>query len=357
MEKVNNMIKENSDLKGGELTSLMELVKQNEAKHEGFKAIEFAFLLSESLKEIIEKPLRYLEDIFDVDRAVLFINADELDFDRETNNLDYRIFFMPSTVFRTFFLERRPYNSDNRLHLISEFDVYDDMGSYLFAPPLMQGGDKIIGSLNLYARSEKKFGGEVSTDFIKDLSSIASVSMQKMYNTEVIFKQTRTDFLTGAYNKLAMTEFLEIFMSKYIRHDQGFVFILMDIDNFKQINDTAGHLTGDTIIKDISDEIKDGLRTSDILGRFGGDEFYMLVPYANIESLFVLVERLQDIGKKVFNAYGFGGDVASLSGGVVSVPGGDITSEDTGEDIVRLADGRLYHSKRNGKGFFLQVYR
>ncbi len=158
------------------------------------------------------------------------------------------------------------------------------MGSYLFAP-LMQG-DKIIGSLNLYARSEKKFGGEVSTDFIKDLSSIASVSMQKMYNTEVIFKQTRTDFLTGAYNKLAMTEFLEIFMSKYIRHDQGFVFILMDIDNFKQINDTAGHLTGDTIIKDISDEIKDGLRTSDILGRFGGDEFYMLVPYANIESLF-----------------------------------------------------------------------
>lgn len=352
-KKVNNMIKENSDLKG-ELTSLMELVKQNEAKHEGFKAIEFAFLLSESLKEIIEKPLRYLEDIFDVDRAVLFINADELDFDRETNNLDYRIFFHAFDSFQDFFfLERRPYNSDNRLHLISEFDVYDDMGSYLFAP-LMQG-DKIIGSLNLYARSEKKFGGEVSTDFIKDLSSIASVSMQKMYNTEVIFKQTRTDFLTGAYNKLAMTEFLEIFMSKYIRHDQGFVFILMDIDNFKQINDTAGHLTGDTIIKDISDEIKDGLRTSDILGRFGGDEFYMLVPYANIESLFfVLVERLQDIGKKVFfNAYGFG-DVASLSGGVVSVPG-DITSEDTGEDIVRLADGRLYHSKRNGKGFFTGV--
>jgi len=350
MDKVNKMLKENSDLKG-ELSNLMEVLKENEAKHEGFKTVEFAFLLSESLKEMIEKPLRYLEDIFGVDRAVLFINAEELDFERETNNLDYRIFFMPPTVFKTFFLEKRPYNADNKLHLTSEFDVYDDMGSYLFAP-LMQGG-KIIGSLNLYSKDEEKFGGEVSKDFIKDLAAIASVSLQKLYNTEIIFKQTRTDFLTGSYNKLAMTEFLELFMAKFRRHDQGFVFVLMDIDNFKHINDTAGHLTGDIILKEIADEIQEGLRTSDILGRFGGDEFFMLVPYANIENLFILVERLQDIGKKVFNAYGFGKET-SLSGGVVSVPS-DITKEDTCEDIVKMADGRLYHSKRNGKGFFTGV--
>lgn len=350
MEKVNNMLKENSDLKG-ELTSLMDMLKENEAKHEGYKTVEFAFLLSESLKEIIDKPLRYLEDIFGVDRAVLFINGEELDFDREANVLDYRIYFMPETVFKTFFLEKRPYNSDNKLHLISEFDVYDDMGSYLIAP-LMQGG-KIIGSLNLYCRDEKKFGGEFSKVFIKDLAAIASVSLQKLYNTEVIYKQTRTDFLTGSYNKLAMTEFLEHFMAKYKRHGQGFVFILMDIDNFKHINDSAGHLTGDAILQQISDEIAEGLRTSDILGRFGGDEFFMIVPYANIENLFILVERLQDIGKKVFNAYGFTKEV-SLSGGVVSVPG-DITAEDTCEDIVKMADGRLYHSKRNGKGFFTGV--
>lgn len=350
MNKVNNMIKENSDLKG-ELTNLMELVKKNEAKHEGFKTVEFAFLLADSLNEIIEKPLRYLEDIFGVDRAVLFLNADELDFDRETNNLDYRIYFMPDAVFRTFYLEKRPYNDDNATNLISEFNVYGDMGSYLFAP-LTQNG-KVVGSLNLYSRSEEKFGGEIATDFIKDLASIASVSMQKLYNTELIFRQTRTDFMTGTYNKLAMSEFLESFMAKYKRHEQGFVFIMMDIDNFKHINDTAGHLTGDTVIRAISDEVKDGLRTSDILGRFGGDEFFLIVPHANIEDLFILVERLQDIGKKVFNAYGFA-DVASLSGGVVSVPG-DISKDDTTEDIVRIADGRLYHSKKNGKGFFTGV--
>lgn len=350
MEKVNNMIKENSDLKG-ELTSLMELVKENEAKHAGFKTVEFAFLLAENLSEIIEKPLRYLEDIFDVDRAVLFLNADILDFQREENNINYRIYFMPDSVFKTFYLEKRPYNSDNTLSLISEFDVYEDTGSYVCAP--LMKGDQVIGSLNLYSRNEKKFGGDVSTDFIKDLAAISSVSMLKLYNTEIIFRQTRTDFMTGTYNKLAMSEFLDRFMAKYKRHDQGFVFILMDIDNFKKINDTAGHLTGDAIIKAISDQISEGLRTSDILGRFGGDEFFMIVPHANIENVFVLVERLQDISKKVFNAYGFG-DEASLSGGVVSVPG-DIEKEDTAEDIVRMADGRLYYSKNNGKGFFTGV--
>lgn len=350
MNKVNNMLKENSELKS-ELTNLMTLVKENEVKHNGFKTVEFAFLLSESLKEVIDKPLTYIEDIFDVDRAVLFLNADELDFDRETNNLGSRVYFMPPAVFRTFFLEKRAYSADNRLNLISEFDVYDDMDSYLFAP--LMKSDKVIGSINLYSRNPEKFAGEVSTDFIRDLAAIISVSLQKMYNTELIYRQTRTDFLTGSYNKLAMTEFLERFLAKFKRHGEGFVFLLMDIDNFKQVNDSAGHLTGDTIIREISDEIKEGLRTSDILGRFGGDEFFMIVPYANIENVFVLVERLQEIGQKVFNAHGFSG-VASLSGGVVSVPG-DISTEDTGEDIVRIADGRLYHSKRNGKGFFTGV--
>jgi len=350
MNKVNNMIKENSNLKD-ELTNLMELVKENEAKHAGFKTVEFAFLLAENLQEIIDKPLNYLEEIFGVDRAVLFINADELDFDRESNNLDYRMYFMPEGVFKTFYLEKRPYNDNNTMNLISEFSVYEDTASYLFAP-LMRSG-KIIGSLNLYSRDEKKFGGSIATDFIKDLAYISSVSLQKLYNTELIFRQTRTDFMTGTYNKLAMSEFLEAFMAKYKRHDQGFVYILMDIDNFKKINDTAGHLTGDTVIKAISDEIAEGLRASDILGRFGGDEFFMIVPHANMENLFTLVERLQDIGKKVFNAYGFG-DVASLSGGVVSIPG-DIAKDDTTEDIVRIADGRLYHSKNNGKGFFTGV--
>jgi diguanylate cyclase (GGDEF)-like protein len=349
MSKVNEILKENTELKQ-ELSKLIELAKENQAKHEGFRTVEFAFLLSESLKEIIDKPLRYIEDIFDVEKAAIFINADELDFTREANNLDYRVYFMPDSPFKTFFLERRPYSSDNKLNMISEFDVYDDVGSYLFAP--LMDGEKIIGSLNLYSKWDK-FAGEFSTDFIKDLASIASVAIQKLYNTEVIYRQTRTDFLTGAYNKLAMTEFLENFMAQFKRKGTGFHFVMMDIDNFKQINDTSGHLTGDTIIKEISDEIQNGLRVSDILGRFGGDEFYLLVPNSEGTDTFTLVERLQDIGKKVFNAYGFG-EIASFSGGVVNVPG-DITEDDTTEDIVKIADGRLYYSKKNGKGFFTGV--
>ncbi|MGE4319584.1 MAG: GGDEF domain-containing protein [Deferribacterales bacterium] len=349
MNKLNNIIRENADLKD-EMKRLMELVKENQVKHEAFRMVEFSFLLAESLKEIIEKPLHYIEDIFDVDRAVLFINGDVMDFDREANNLDYRIFFMPDKMFRTFFLEKRPYSSDSRLNLISELDVYEDMESYMIAPLLH--GESIIGCLALFSKSAEKFGGEVSTDFVKDLASIASVSVQKLYNTEKIFRQTRTDFLTGTYNKLAMAEFLDSLMAKYKRYGTGFYFLMLDIDNFKQINDTCGHLTGDSVIKEIADEIKAGLRVSDVLGRFGGDEFFMILPNHETADIFTLVERIQDIGKRVFNAYGF--TFASLSGGVVAVPG-DIAENDTAEDIVRIADGRLYYSKKNGKGFFTGV--
>jgi len=349
MNKLNNIIRENAELKE-EMSRLVELVKRNQVKHEGFRTVEFSFLLAESLREMIDKPLHYIEDIFDVDRAVMFINADVMDFDRETNNLDHRIYFMPSGVFKTFFLEKRPYTGDNRLNLINEFDVYEDMGSYLIAP--LFHGDNIIGSINLYSREEEKYGDDVSTDFIKDLSAVASVSLQKMYNTELIFRQTRTDFMTGTYNKLAMAEFLEKMMAEYKRYGTGFYFVLLDIDNFKQINDTCGHLTGDNVIREISEEIKAGLRTSDMLGRFGGDEFFLILPNHETSDMFTFVERLQDIGKKVFNAYGF--EFASLSGGVVAVPG-DITKDDTAEDVVRIADGRLYYSKKNGKGFFTGV--
>lgn len=349
MNKLNNIIRENAELKE-EMTRLMDLVKQNQVKHEAFRMVEFSFLLAESLKEIIEKPLHYIEDIFDVDKAVLFINGEAMDFERESNNLDYRIFFMPDKTFKTFFLEKRPYNSDDRQHIISELDVYEDMESYLIAPLLH--GESIIGCLALYSKDPAKFGGEVSTDFVKDMAAIASVSVQKLYSTERIFKQTRTDFLTGAYNKLAMAEFLDRLMANYKRYGTGFYFILLDIDNFKQINDTCGHLTGDSVIKELSDNIKDGLRISDVLGRFGGDEFFLILPHHETQDVFTLVERLQDIGKKVFNAYGF--TFASLSGGVVSVPG-DIAAEDTAEDVVRMADGRLYYSKKNGKGFFTGV--
>jgi len=349
MNKLNNIIRENAELKE-EMSRLMELVKRNQVKHEGFRTVEFSFLLAESLREIIEKPLHYLEDIFDVDRAVLCVNKDIMNFDRETDNMGHRVYFLDSSVFKAFFLERRPYTGDSRLNLVSEFDVYEDMESYLIAPLLH--GEDIIGSINLYSKEASKYGGEVSTDFMKDLSAIVSVSLQKMYNTELIFRQTRTDFMTGTYNKLAMAEFLEKLMAEYRRYGRGFYFVLLDIDNFKQINDSCGHLTGDNVIREIAEEIKAGLRTSDVLGRFGGDEYFLILPNHETSDMFTLVERLQDIGQKVFSNYGF--DFASLSGGVVAVPG-DVKPEDSPEDVVRIADGRLYYSKKNGKGFFTGV--
>ena len=99
MSKVNSLIKENQELKK-ELTEMLEILKENEAKQKGFKIVEYAFLLSNSLKELNNKPLKYLEEIFDIDKSHLFINKDILDFDTE-EEFD-RISFEETKLLRIF---------------------------------------------------------------------------------------------------------------------------------------------------------------------------------------------------------------------------------------------------------------
>ncbi|MCD8492441.1 MAG: hypothetical protein LRY51_11375 [Geovibrio sp.] len=90
MGRLDTVIKENRDLKD-ELEKLITLVRENEAKHGGFRIVEYAFLLSNSLAEITEKPLSYLAEIFDIDRAVLFLNSDALDLSAGRTNLADKI--------------------------------------------------------------------------------------------------------------------------------------------------------------------------------------------------------------------------------------------------------------------------
>ena len=85
MSNVSTLLKENYDLKN-ELESMVMRVKENEAKHNGFKVVQFSMLLSDNLDEIDNKPMRYIEEIFDIERAVLFIKKDAMAIAQNYNN-------------------------------------------------------------------------------------------------------------------------------------------------------------------------------------------------------------------------------------------------------------------------------
>lgn len=350
MGRLDTIIKENRELKD-ELEKLITLVRENEAKHGGFRVIEYAFLLANSLAETAEKPLAYIEEIFDINHAALFINSDILDFERSIEQIGNKIFFYNEKVFKYFFLEKRTYSGKDTMNIISEFKVVDEIGSYLIAPIIDEG--KIIAALALFSKEPERFEGTGSIDFVKELSFILMVSLKKLHNTEIIFRQARTDFLTGTHNKMAMEELVNSQISNLERYGHGFYFIMIDIDNFKIINDKEGHLVGDKLLIELSKTLKSNLRGGDILGRFGGDEFFIIMPNDEKTDIAAVCSKISKLSHKVFEDAGYG-EVSSISGGVVSVPK-DFKNKIKCVDIVKLADSRLYESKKNGKNRFTGV--
>ena len=103
------------------------------------------------------------------------------------------------------------------------------------------------------------------------------------------------DGLTGCYNKREIVEFLNKFLHNYIRYKKDpFSLLMLDIDHFKKINDTYGHLAGDMALKEMANIIRNLIRKSDLCGRFGGEEFLVILPNTKIAGALKLANRIKD---------------------------------------------------------------
>lgn len=344
MGKVNTILKENAELKK-ELEGILGIIRENEVKQNGFKVVEYAFLLAKDLKEIEQKPLCYLEDIFSLDKVFLCINKDILNFENFYNNRFDKVKFYDTKVFKCFFLKKKPYLGDNKINLISEFDLYEKMQSYLISPIIENG--HIIGSLNLYSSSKVRFIEGLSYDFIKELSFKAGIAIRKIFDSEFIKMRSKVDELTNCYNKNALYELLESFINRNNRYNHSFYFIMFDLDNFKQVNDRYGHLAGDEFLKSVGEALKKNFRKSDVVGRFGGDEFFMIISCIGEEDIEAICKRINRLLLDVSCKFNISPKVLASSGGVIV----DERKKDLKMlEIIKIADENLYKSKHGGKG-------
>ncbi len=145
------------------------------------------------------------------------------------------------------------------------------------------------------------------------------------------------DSLTGVYNRVFLEELLKDKIEKAIKLDHVFSIILIDLNNFKLINDKFGHVTGDAVLSIIANKIKDSLRHNDIVGRWGGDEFLVFIPDDPCVNVLNIIYRLQN---KVF--FEKEGIKITLSTGYACFPkdGKDL------ETLLKKADERMYKVKR-----------
>ena len=164
----------------------------------------------------------------------------------------------------------------------------------------------------------------------------------------VMLKISRYDFLTRVYNRRSLMELLEMEFIRNRRDANGhFSFILFDIDDFKSINDSYGHGLGDLVLKTVGGTLLNSVRKSDICGRFGGDEFAIILPYTDLDNALIVAEKVKE--KISALRFSHGKDIVSitLSIGVIDVAHG--SSVDNFEKIIVEADKYLYCAKHRGK--------
>lgn len=154
------------------------------------------------------------------------------------------------------------------------------------------------------------------------------------------------DYLTGTYNrKYFMMKFEEEF-SIADEHGRDLSCLVFDIDKFKAVNDTYGHLIGDEVIKNIVDRCTMSMGTQGIIGRFGGDEFVLLLIGSNI---FQAEEIGQNILKNICNSYVVYGDVKIYATISIGIADNKMGHSCNAEDMIRIADSALYKAKENGR--------
>jgi len=160
--------------------------------------------------------------------------------------------------------------------------------------------------------------------------------------TETISRLARTDELTGLHNRRSFNESFTLALSSARRHGHPLSLIIVDLDNFKKVNDTFGHSIGDLVLKEFSNLLKELVRVEDIACRWGGEEFIILLPDTPREAAASLAERIRStFEKQTCSAAPL---EVTASFGVVQ-----LQKEDDENGLIRRVDKALYAAKLEGR--------
>ena len=155
-----------------------------------------------------------------------------------------------------------------------------------------------------------------------------------------------TDALTQLLNRRALTQRLEAEMERARRYDSGLTLLMLDLDHFKRINDTMGHLAGDDVLRELAALLRESVRTVDLVARFGGEEFVVVLPETGLPGAVRFAERTaEQIEARQF-AVAHGGARLTSSIGVAAFPAPGVVSVD---DLFSRADQALYRAKAAGR--------
>ena len=217
--------------------------------------------------------------------------------------------------------------------------------------PLLRN-KRLIGSLNLASGDMTRFTPSLGTDFIKHMASIIAICLENVISNEMLKYIGLTDSLTGVYNRRYIDRRLLEEIGRARRQNYCISCMYIDIDHFKLVNDTYGHQGGDEVLREVATRIRTELRRSDALGRFGGEEFVVLLIDADLDSATFVAERIRaSIAGTMFDLPGSAQAWVSVSIGVASLEADAalLPIETVAQQLVAHADQALYQAKAGGR--------
>jgi len=212
--------------------------------------------------------------------------------------------------------------------------------------------DRVIGVLNLSDKTTGEVFNDEDLKLVQTFATHAAIVLDRntLYvQTEELKRLSITDPLTGLLNRRYLQDRLEEELTRSERYERNLCVLMIDLDGFKFVNDTFGHLTGDEILKIAADVILQSVRTIDVVSRFGGDEFIVILPETGIELASNIAARLNsDLEKKLTSALesiGCSDKCITASIGIVTYPQHGRTSD----ELLANADKAMYQAKLDGK--------
>ena len=224
-----------------------------------------------------------------------------------------------------------------------------DLGElYALSHPLRaQEGGRILGMLTVARASQGFSDGE--RELFAYLSHQAGVSIENVDLHETVQRQAVTDELTGLFNHRRFQEviFQEVERAKRFEGDVGL--IMLDIDNFKRVNDTYGHMQGDLVLREVARVLRESSREIDEPARYGGEEMAVALPGTDLDGAFNFAERVRHAIESLELPLIEGGGtlrVTASFGAAALEQGNGAADKDA---LVAAADAALYRAKRSGK--------
>lgn len=192
----------------------------------------------------------------------------------------------------------------------------------------------------------------ILSDYLTNVLKTAISILSESKIVEEIRLLALTDEVTGCFNQRKLVEDLNFFIARYPQERVGFSLLFVDIDYFKNVNDQYGHVVGSQLLIDMSSVLKNQLRSSDLVYRYGGDEFIVILPRTNIEETKKIALRISESVKaSEFDIENGGKYKLSLSVGIAEYP----TDAQSAKSIIEFADKMMYLSKKSGRGKVFHV--